>query len=76
MAAFHTTFQPSIGGLVLRGIQAFAKVRALVHQRCKELRSRLLQVPNVVEGQFVRVVVERDHFFACASPVQSVRKGT
>ena len=71
-----TSFRPSIGGLVLRGIQAFAKVRALVHQRCKELRSRLLQVPNVVEGQFVRVVVERDHFFACASPVQSVRKCT
>ena len=70
-----TSFQPSIGRLVLRGIQALAKVSALVHQGRKELRGRLLQVSDVVEGQFVGVVVQSDHFFACSSHTDAHDKG-
>ena len=52
---------------MLRGIQALAEVRALVFQRCEELRGRLLQVSDVAEGQIIGVMVQREHFFACAS---------
>ena len=70
-----TPFQPSIGGLVLRGIQALAEVSALVHQGRKELRGRLLQVSNVAEGQLIGVVVQSDHCFACASHADAHDKG-
>ena len=52
---------------MLRGIQPLPKVRTLVFQGGEEMRGRLLQVPDVEEGQLVRVVVQGDHVFACAS---------
>ena len=57
-------FQPSIGRFMLRGIQALAEVRAIVHQRGEELHGRLLQVSNVAEGQLVGVMIQNDDFFA------------
>ena len=70
-------FQPSIGRFVLRGIQPLPKVCAIVLQRGKELCGRLLQVPDVAEGQIVGVMIQNDYIFAwaCAlldqSPKQS-----
>ena len=73
-ASFHITLQPSIGRFVLRGIQPLPEVRTLVHQRCKELRSSLLQVSDVAEGQVVGVMIQNDYFFACASEVPNISK--
>ena len=53
---------------MLRGIHTVAKMSAFF-QGGKELCSRLLQVPDVVKGQFVGVMIQNDDFFACASEV-------
>ena len=72
--SFHTKFQPCIRRLVPRGIQPLAEMRTLLRQGGEELRGRLLQVPDVLEGQVVGVVVQHDRFFACASEVPTIRK--
>ena len=75
-SSVHIKFQPSIRRLVPRGINALAKVRTLLQQGGEELRGRLLQVSDVAEGQVVGVVVQHDHFFACASEVPTMGKLT
>ena len=65
-ASFHITLQPSIGRFVLRSIHALAEVRAILLQRGKELCGRLLQVPDVVEGQLVGVMIQNDYIFVWA----------